>query len=48
MVPMGAAALNWAERVKNAILRIYPDAPHGLRDTHKDSLNAGLLACLNN
>jgi non-heme chloroperoxidase len=47
IVPIGAAALNSAKLVKNAILKIYPGAPHGLADTHKDRLNADLLAFLN-
>jgi len=47
IVPIGAAALNSAKLVKNAILKIYPGAPHGLADTHKDQLNADLLAFLN-
>jgi non-heme chloroperoxidase len=46
-VPIGAAALNSAKLVKNAILKIYPGAPHGLADTHKDQINADLLAFLN-
>jgi non-heme chloroperoxidase len=46
IVPIGAAALNSAKLVKNAILKIYPGAPHGLADTHKDQLNADLLAFL--
>jgi non-heme chloroperoxidase len=32
--------------VKNAILKIYPGAPHGLPSTHKDQVNADLLAFL--
>jgi len=32
--------------IKNATLKIYPGAPHGLADTHKDMLNADLLAFL--
>jgi non-heme chloroperoxidase len=47
IVPIGAAALNSAKLVKNAMLKIYPGAPHGLADTHKDQLNADLLAFLN-
>ena len=43
VVPIGAAALNSAKLVKNATLKIYPGAPHGLADTHKDQLNADLL-----
>ncbi len=46
IVPIGAAALRSATLVKNAILKIYEDAPHGLADTHKDRLNADLLAFL--
>jgi non-heme chloroperoxidase len=30
--------------VKGAILKVYPGAPHGLATTHKDQLNAELLA----
>jgi non-heme chloroperoxidase len=44
IVPIGAAALSSAKLVKNATLKIYPGAPHGLADTHKDQLNADLLA----
>jgi non-heme chloroperoxidase len=47
IVPIGAAALNSAKLVKNATLKIYPGAPHGLADTHKEQLNADLLAFLN-
>jgi hypothetical protein len=46
IVPIGAAALRSAKLVKNATLKIYPGAPHGLADTHKDQLNADLLAFL--
>ena len=46
IVPIGAAALCAAKLVKNATLKIYPGAPHGLTDTHKDQLNADLLAFL--
>jgi len=44
IVPIGAAALASAKLVKNATLKIYPGAPHGITDTHKDQLNADLLA----
>jgi non-heme chloroperoxidase len=27
-------------------VKVYPGAPHGLTDTHKDRLNADLLAFL--
>jgi non-heme chloroperoxidase len=46
IVPIGAAALSSSKLVKNADLKIYPGAPHGLADTHKDQLNADLLAFL--
>lgn len=32
--------------LKNATLKVYPGAPHGLADTHKDQLNADLLEFL--
>jgi non-heme chloroperoxidase len=44
IVPIGAAAIAAAKLVKNATLKIYPGAPHGLTDTHKDLLNADLLS----
>ena len=46
IVPIGAAALNAAKLVRNATLKIYPGAPHGLADTHKNQLNADLLEFL--
>lgn len=46
IVPIGAAAFQSSKIVKNATLKIYPGAPHGLMDTHKDQLNADLLAFL--
>lgn len=48
IVPIGAAALNAAKLIKNAVLKIYVGAPHGLTDTHKDQLNADLLRFLKN
>jgi non-heme chloroperoxidase len=44
IVPIGAAAQAAAKLVKNAKLVVYPGAPHGLTDTHKEKLNADLLA----
>lgn len=44
VVPIGAAALNSSKLIKNATLKIYPGAPHGITDTHKDQLNTDLLA----
>jgi len=46
IVPIGAAALRSSKLVKNATLKIYPGAPHGLTDTHKDQLNADLMGFL--
>ena len=46
IVPIDAAGKASAKIVKNAKLTIYPGAPHGLADTHKDQLNADLLAFL--
>jgi non-heme chloroperoxidase len=46
IVPIGAAALASAKLVKAAHLKIYPGAPHGLTDTHKEQLNADLLSFL--
>ena len=44
IVPIKDSALKSAKLVRNAILKIYPGAPHGLATTHKDQLNADLLA----
>ncbi len=44
IVPIDAAAKAAAKLVKNAKLIVYPGAPHGLTDTHKDKLNADMLA----
>ena len=46
IVPIGASGLRSAKLVRNAPLKIYAGAPHGLADTHKDELNADLLAFL--
>jgi len=46
IVPIGASGLRSAKLVRNATLKIYAGAPHGLADTHKDELNADLLAFL--
>ena len=43
IVPIGTAALASAKLVKHSTLKIYPGAPHGLAETHKDQLNADLL-----
>ena len=46
IVPVKASAVRSATLVKDATLKIYPGAPHGLTVTHKDQLNADLLAFL--
>jgi non-heme chloroperoxidase len=43
VVPIDAAGRASARLVKDAELIVYEGAPHGLTDTHKDRLNAGLL-----
>ena len=44
IVPIDAAARASATLVKNSQLVVYPGAPHGITDTHKDKLNADMLA----
>ena len=46
IVPIGASAHAASKLVKYATLAVYPGASHGLADTHKDQLNADLLAFL--
>ena len=46
VVPIDAAGRAAAKLVKNSTLKVYKGAPHGLTDTHKDQLNADLLAFL--
>jgi non-heme chloroperoxidase len=46
IVPIAAAGLASAKIVKNAVLKVYPGAPHGLIVTEKDKVNADLLAFL--
>ncbi len=43
IVPIGAAALMSSEIVKDAVLKVYKGAPHGMCTTHKDRVNADLL-----
>jgi len=44
IVPIDAAGRSSAKIVKRATLKVYPGAPHGITDTHKEQLNADLLA----
>jgi non-heme chloroperoxidase len=46
IVPIADSALLTAKIVKGSKLTIYPGAPHGLCSTHKDQVNADLLAFL--
>jgi non-heme chloroperoxidase len=44
IVPIDAAGRASAKLVKGSVLKVYPGAPHGITETHKDQLNADLLA----
>ena len=44
IVPIEAAALASAKLIRDATLKVYRGAPHGLADTHKQQLNTDLLA----
>ena len=44
IVPIGASALLSSKIVKGAQLKVYPGLPHGMCSTHKDQINAELLA----
>jgi non-heme chloroperoxidase len=46
IVPIDASARTAAKLIRNAQLIVYPGAPHGLADTHKDRLNQDLLEFL--
>jgi non-heme chloroperoxidase len=48
IVPIDVSGRLTAKLVKNAKLIVYPGAPHGLTDTHKDRLNQDLLDFLRN
>lgn len=46
IVPIEASGKASAALIKDAKLLVYPGAPHGLADTHKDRLNQDLLEFL--
>src|SRR5271165_5933720 len=46
IVPIAASAHHSAKLVKNATLKVYQGAPHGMCTTLKDQINADLLAFL--
>jgi non-heme chloroperoxidase len=43
IVPIGASAMLSSKIVKNATLKVYPGAPHGMCTTEKDKVNSDLL-----
>lgn len=43
IVPIAASAMRSSKLVKDATLKVYKGAPHGLCTTHKDQANADLL-----
>ena len=44
IVPIEVGGMASAALVEGAVLKVYPGAPHGITDTHKEQLNADLLA----
>jgi non-heme chloroperoxidase len=46
IVPIEASAHLSAKLVRKSTMKVYPGGPHGLTETHKDQLNADLLAFL--
>jgi non-heme chloroperoxidase len=46
IVPIDASARMSVKLVKNATLKVYPGAPHGMCETEADRVNADLLAFL--
>jgi non-heme chloroperoxidase len=46
IVPIGASAMLSSKLVSHSTLKVYPGAPHGMCSTHKDRINADLLAFL--
>jgi hypothetical protein len=44
IVPIGASAILSSKLVKDSTLKVYPGFDHGVCSTHKDQINADLLA----
>ena len=44
IVPIGDSADLSSRLIQNAVLKVYKGAPHGMCSTHKDQINADLLA----
>lgn len=47
VVPIENSAAEAHEIVANSTLKVYPDGPHGITDTHKQQLNNDLLTFVN-
>ena len=47
VVPIDVGGRRSAERIRGARLTVYPGAPHGITDAHKEQLGTDLLAFLN-
>jgi non-heme chloroperoxidase len=48
IVPIDASARASAALIRGSRLIVYPGAPHGITDTHKDRLNSDLLEFISN
>ncbi len=46
IVPIGASAILSSKQIKNATLKVYQGAPHGMCTTHKNQVNEELLGFL--
>jgi non-heme chloroperoxidase len=44
IVPINASAMLSSKLIKNATLKVYKGAPHGMCTTHKEQVNADPLA----
>ena len=44
VVPIADTAMLSSKIIKDAVLKVYPGFPHGMPQTHKDVINADLLA----
>jgi non-heme chloroperoxidase len=47
VVPFAVGGQSSAALIEGAVLKVYPGAPHGITDTHKEQLGRDLLAFLN-
>jgi non-heme chloroperoxidase len=44
IVPIETSGMRSSKLIRDATLKVYPDAPHGLAQTHQDAFNKDLLA----